>query len=204
MALAIVLPPIPGIAAATTPTEQLRGDINRVVQILDDPDLRRPARAAERRGMIRKAAGHIFDYTEMTKRPCGPLGHAGPPAEREEVVRLFGEVLERSYVAKLELYSGERINFTAEQIADDQAYVHTRIVTRSTAEIPVEYRMLRRADRWLVYDVTIEGVSLVANYRTQFTKILQTGSFDELIKRLRAKIDERSQEVTRIQPASER
>lgn len=195
---------VPGIAAGAAPTEQLRGQIDRVVQILDDPALKQPAKTAERRDLIRKAAGQIFDYTEITKRSIGHHWLSRTPAERDEIVQLFGELLERTYISKLEAYSGERVNYTGEQIADDQAYVRTRIVTRNNTEIPVEYRMLRRDDRWVVYDVTIEGVSLVANYRTQFNKILQTGSFNELVKRLRAKIDERADDAPRIQPASQR
>jgi phospholipid transport system substrate-binding protein len=204
IAVAIAVPVAPRIGAAAAPTEQLRGQIDRVVQILDDPALRQPAKTAERRDLIRKAAGQIFDYTEVTKRSIGHHWLSRTQAEREEIVQLFGELLERTYISKLEAYSGERVQFTGEQIADDQAYVRTRILTRNNTEIPVEYRMLRRDDRWVVYDVAIEGVSLVANYRTQFNKILQTGSFNELVKRLRAKIDERAEDAPRIQPASQR
>lgn len=202
IALAIALPLGSGVAGAATATEQLRGQIDRILQILDDAALRQPARAAERRELIRRAAGEIFDYAEITKRSIGPSWQVRTPAERKELVRLFSELLERTYIAKLELYSGERIKVTGERLDDDQAFVRTRIITRNNSEIPVEYRMLRHEDRWLVYDVTVEGVSLVANYRTQFSKILQTGSFDELVKRLRAKFEERPQEDARLQPAA--
>lgn len=175
-------------AAADTPSEQLRDRIDRVVTILDDGTLK--ARPAERRTALRGAAADIFDFTEITKRSLGRHWQARTPAEREELVRLFGDLLERTYVSRIELYSGEKIVFAGETVDTDQAVVRTRIVTKQGAEIPVDYRLLVRGERWRAYDVVIEGVSLVANYRSQFDKILQAG-YPELVKRLRAKLDER-------------
>ncbi|PYN79971.1 MAG: hypothetical protein DMD96_14915 [Candidatus Rokuibacteriota bacterium] len=95
-----------------------------------------------------------------------------------------------SYIGKIELYGGEKIGFVGESIEGDVSVVRTKLVTKQGTEIPVDYRMLRRGDRWLVYDVVIEGVSLIANYRTQFNKIITTSSFQELIKKMRTKQEE--------------
>jgi phospholipid transport system substrate-binding protein len=188
-ALVVTLSSVVG-AAPPTPTEQVRGAIQRVVRILEDPALHGDARAAERRAAMRKVANELFDFTEITKRSLGRHWQARTPAEREELVRLFGDLLERTYVSRIELYSGEKIVFAGETVDTDQAVVRTRIVTKQGAEIPVDYRLLVRGERWRAYDVVIEGVSLVANYRSQFDKILQAG-YPELVKRLRAKLDER-------------
>jgi phospholipid transport system substrate-binding protein len=106
-------------------------------------------------------------------------------------VALFADLLERSYISKIELYGGEKIQYTNERQDGDYSIVSTKIVTKNGTDVPVDYRMARRGpDRWMVYDVSIEGVSLVANYRTQFNKIIQTSSFNELINKLKHKQDE--------------
>src|SRR5262249_32460540 len=168
------------------------GGIQRVLRILDDPELRIEGRQAERRAAIRKVAHELFDFAEITKRSLGHHWQQRTNAEREELVSLFGDLLERTYVSRIELYSGEKIVYVGESVDMEQAVVRTRIVTKQGAEIPVDYRLIARGARWQVYDVTIEGVSLVANYRSQFNKILQTGNYPELIKRLRAKLEERT------------
>jgi len=178
--------------AAPTPTEQVRGAVQRVLRILDDPELRGGVRQAERRTAIRKVANDLFDFAEITKRSLGHHWQQRTTAEREELVSLFGDLLERTYVSRIEIYSGEKIAYVGESVDTDQAVVRTRIVTKQGTEIPVDYRMLAHGNRWQAYDVTIEGVSLVANYRSQFNKILQAGNYPELVKRLRAKLEERT------------
>ncbi len=131
-----------------------------------------------------------FDVAEMSKRTLGRHWSARTDAEREEVARLFGELLERSYLGKLETYSGEHVAYAGEAVDGDHAVVRTRVSTRNGTEVPIDYRMLRRGERWMVYDVVIEGVSLVANYRSQFDRIIRSASYAEFVKRLRARIDE--------------
>jgi phospholipid transport system substrate-binding protein len=181
---------VPAPAAAGTPTEQLRSQIDRVVKVLDDPELKKEGRALERRRAVRKIADEIFDFGETAKRSLARHWQARTPAEREEFVALFADLLERSYIGKIELFNGEKISYLGEQVEGDQAVVRTKVITRQGTEIPVDYRMLRRGDRWLVYDVVIEGVSLVANYRTQFNKIIQTSSYQELVKKMKTKQEE--------------
>jgi phospholipid transport system substrate-binding protein len=176
--------------AAGSPTEQLRARIEEVVKVLEEPQLKSEAKARERRAAVRGIAEEIFDFAETAKRSLGRHWQARTPAEREEFVRLFADLLERAYLSKIDLYNGENIVYLPESIEGDVATVRTKILTRQGVEIPVDYRMLRKGDRWLVYDVIIEGVSLVANYRTQFNKIIQTSSYQELVKKMRAKQEE--------------
>lgn len=179
-----------GRAWAGAPTEQLRSHVDRVLKTLEDPDLRQEARARDRRAQIRKIAEGIFDFSETAKRSLGRHWVTRTPAERQEFVQLFSDLLERSYLSKIETYGGEKIQYLADSIDGENAVVKTKIVTKGGQDIPVDYKMLRRNDRWLVYDVAIEGVSLVANYRTQFNKIIRTSSYQELVKRLKTKQEE--------------
>ena len=178
-------------AWAGAPTEQLRTQIDRVIKVLEDPEMAKEARMVERRTVIRRVANDIFDFSETTRRSLGPHWHARTPQEREEVTRLYADLLERSYIGKIEMYSGEKIQFLGDTIDGDQATVRTRLVIKQGTDIPVDYRMHRLpGDRWLTYDVSIEGVSLVANYRAQFNKIIQTSGYTSLVKKLTAKEQE--------------
>jgi phospholipid transport system substrate-binding protein len=172
------------------PSDLLRVQIDRVVKTLEEPDLKKEGKARERRAAIRKIAEDIFDFGETAKRSLGRHWPPRSPAERKEFVDLFANLLERSYLSKIELYSGERIAYLGDTIEGDQATVRTRLVTKHGTEVPVDYKMHRQGDRWLVYDVIIEGVSLIANYRTQFNKIIQTSSYQELVRKMKTKQSE--------------
>jgi phospholipid transport system substrate-binding protein len=177
-------------ALAGAPTDQLRSQVDRVIKTLEDPQLKQEAKALERRKTVRSIADEIFDFGETAKRSLGRHWQARTPSEREEFVQLFSDLLERSYISKIELFNGERVTYVGETIDGDIATVRTRLVTKQATEIPVEYRMLKRGERWLVYDVIIEGVSLIANYRTQFNKIIQTSSYQDLVKKMKGKQEE--------------
>ena len=180
---------------AGMPTDLLRVQIDRVVKTLDEPDLKKEGKSRERRTAVRKIAEDIFDFNETAKRSLGRHWQPRTPAERKEFVDLFANLLERSYLSKIELYNGERIAYLGDSIDGDQATVRTKIVTKQGTEIPIDYKMLRHGDRWLVFDVMIEGVSLIANYRSQFNKIIQTSSYQELVRKMKSKqaefLDER-------------
>lgn len=190
--LATVLACLPASTTlAGSPTDQVRGSIDRVLQILSDPELKKDARTGERRTAIRTVANEIFDFSEISQRSLARHWAARTPAERGEFVRLFGDLLEYSYITKIEAYSGEKIQYTGEVPDGDQAVVKTKIVTKQGTEIPVDYRMFVKDNRWRAYDVNIEGVSLVANYRTQFNTVIQRAGYADLVSKLRAKQDER-------------
>ena len=172
---------------AGPPTDQLKSSTERVVKILEDPALRVDGKAKERRAAVRRVANDIFDFAETAKRALARHWLNRTDQEREEFIKLFSDLLERSYISKIDLYGGENIGYVGESTDGDLATVRTKIITKEGTEVPVDYRMLRRADRWLVYDVSVEGVSLISNYRTQFNKIIQTSSYQELVKKMKTK-----------------
>jgi phospholipid transport system substrate-binding protein len=174
-------------AWAVTPTEQLKGSIDKIIPILEDPTLKGDAKLEERRAAIRQVANDVFDFTESAKRCLGPHWERRTAEERQEFARLLGDLLERAFASRLEQYGGERIQYIGESVDGNLATVKTTIITKSGAELPVDYQLLRRGDRWLVYDVRIEGVSLMSNYRVQFNKIIQTSSYEDLVRKLKAK-----------------
>ena len=181
-------------ASAGPPTDQLRTQIERVVKILEDPELKKDGRQKDRRTAVRQIANEIFDFSETARRSLARHWAGRTQTERDEFVQLFSDLLERSYISKIELYGGEKIAYAGDSIEGETAIVRTKLMTKQGTEIPIEYRMLRRGDKWLVYDVVIEGVSLIANYRTQFNKIITTSSFQELVKKMKTKQDEFLQE----------
>jgi phospholipid transport system substrate-binding protein len=172
---------------AATPQEQLKGAIDRVVTTLDDPAMKGEGKAAERRAAVRKIANEIFDFSEIARRSLGRYWQPLSEAQRAEFVGLFGDLLERSYISKIELYGGEKIIYSGERVDGDLAVVSTKIITKNGTEVPIDYRLFRRGDTWKVYDVNIEGISLVSNYRTQFNKIIQTSGYNSLVDRMKAK-----------------
>ena len=186
--LALLLVAAP--ARAGQPTDQLRAEIDRVLKVLEDTELKKDGKAKERRAAIRKIANDTFDFDETTKRSLARHWASRTPTEREEFVQLFADLLERSYISKIELYGGEKIVYVGEALDGEQATVRTKTTTKQGTEIPVDYRMLTRGDKWLVYDVIIEGVSLVGNYRAQFNKIITTSSYQELVKKMRTTQEE--------------
>ena len=174
-------------AFAATAQEQLKDAIDRVVRTLESPALKGADKAAERRSAVRKIANEIFDFNEIARRSLGRYWQPLSDAQRTEFVGLFGDLLERSYISKIELYGGEKIIYSGERVDGDLATVSTKIITKNGTEVPVDYRLFRRGDNWMIYDVNIEGISLVSNYRTQFNKIIQTNGFNVLVDRMKAK-----------------
>jgi len=177
-------------AHAGVPTDQVKGATDQVLKTLQDPALKSPDKTAERRKQLRTIVDQVFDWQETGKRALARHWQTLKPEQRQEFSALFADLVERSYVGKIEAYSGEKVAYVGDTIEGDQATVKTKLVTKSGAEIPIDYRMQKEGDRWRVYDVLIEGVSLVGNYRTQFNKIIQQSGYDELVKKMKTKQDE--------------
>lgn len=184
-------------AWAGPPTEQLKAYVDQVIKILEDPTLKTEGKITERRTALRRVANDAFDVTEISKRALARHWQGRTIQEREEFVRLFQDLLEHTYFPTIERYSGEKVRYLREEREGDFAAVSTKITTKQGQEVPVDYRMLRREDRWLVYDVVVEGISLISNYRTQFNKIVQTSSYEELVKKLKTKQEEFAKEETK-------
>lgn len=167
-------------------TEAMKSTIDEVLRILKEKELKQPAKANERRLLLEKVVGERFDYEEMSRRALGAPWAKLSDKDRQEFVNLFQTLLVNSYADKVEAYSGEGVEYINERIEKDYAEVRTKVLTGKT-EIPLDYRMMHKGSTWRVYDVVVDGVSLVNNYRGQFTKILRSGSYDDLIDQLRKK-----------------
>ena len=175
-----------GPAWAGPPTDQVRQYTDQVQKILDDPVLKQ----GDKRAAVRKVAVEVFDVNETARRALGLHWQSRTPAEREEFVQLFADLLERTYISKIDLYGGERLQYTSETVDRDFAVVRAKILTNRGTEVSVEARMLKRGAQWYIYDIIIENVSLIANYRTQFDRIIRTSSFPELVRKLKENRDQ--------------
>jgi phospholipid transport system substrate-binding protein len=186
--LAVLSAPEPALAG--DPTDQIRGAIDRGIAILKRPDLKAKEKREERREALRKELFPSFYFEEMAKRSLGIHWKDRTPREREEFTLLFRDLLENAYAVKIEGYKGEKILYRKESVDLPYAEVNTVIVTLQGDEITVDYRVLKDGARWRIYDIVIEGVSLVNNYRSQFAGILQKSSYPELVRRLKSTIQQ--------------
>jgi phospholipid transport system substrate-binding protein len=185
--LAIGLPLV-GVAIAaldgTPPTAVVRATLDAVFHILDDQQLKTPGQLTHRRQLMEQVIAERFDYEEMSKRTLATHWKPLTQPEREEFVQLFKAFLSDQYAARIEGYAGERVVYLSERTADGYAEVRTRLVS-DKLDFPMDYRLTNKAGSWYAYDVIVDGVSLVMNYRSQFTKIIADSSFQELLRRLR-------------------
>jgi len=173
-------------AWAGAPTDDFRDGVERVFKILRDPELKGDANASRRWATVAKLSEQIFDFGETAKRSLGQHWDARTPAERVEYVRLFTDLIQRSYVSRVDRYGAEKMVFRGDTIDGNQAVVRTALVLNDGGQMPLDYKMHHAGNRWQVYDVNIEGVSLVANYRAQFNKVIRSESYEALIARLKS------------------
>jgi len=183
-------------------TAQVKETIDKVLAILRDPALKGPDKEERRRKKLKDAIYPRFDFSEMAKRSLATHWRDRTQKEREEFVNLFADLLEQSYHKKLESYTDQEIIYAKEQIEDKFGLVATKIVSqKENLDIPIDYKLMRQDGQWRVYDVVIEGVSLVSNYRGQFNRIIQTSSYAELIRKMRVK---QEAEVLSVVPTPKR
>ncbi len=175
-------------AWAGPPTEAVKSTVDEVIRILQDPALK--AQPQRRRQMVKQTVDRRFDYEEMAQRAL-PNWQSLSAGQRREFVSLFAELLEASYADKLMKYSGEKVAYVGESGDGERAEVRTLLV-RKNDRIPMNYRLLNTSG-WAVYDVVIEGVSLVNNYRSQFSRVIRESSYADLVRRLRNKVEEQRQ-----------
>lgn len=176
-----------GTAQAMTPTEVIKERVDKALETLSKSSATTPEGAEQRRAEIRRVADSLFDFSEMSKRALGKHWAGRTAAERDEFVKLFSELMARAYLGKMDRYAGESITYVSERVDGDLATVGSQVITAKKSEVPIEYRLHRVSDRWAVYDIIIDNVSLLGTYRSQFDRIIQTSSFAELLKRMRQK-----------------
>jgi len=175
-------------AIAGEPTDQVKQTVDAVIQILNNKELKKPAKVEERRATIRETVEKRFDFEEMAKRSLALHWKDRTPQEKKEFTSLFSDLLEDTYIRKIERYEDEKVVYTDERIDGPYATVRTRIVTTKEIEIPVDYKIFKKGQKWEVYDIIVEGVSLVNNYRTQFNQIIRSGSYEDLVQKLKKKV----------------
>jgi phospholipid transport system substrate-binding protein len=174
---------------AGEPTDEIKQTTDKILSILTNPSLKGSSKTAEREKLIRQAIDERFDWEEMARRSLARYWDQRTDGEKKEFVRLYSDLLERTYMDKVEGYSGEKVIYEGESVDNGYAVVRVKIVTKKNTDIRVHYRLKRVENKWLVYDVSIEGVSLVNNYRTQFNSIILKSSYENLVKRLRERVE---------------
>src|SRR6185369_6081959 len=168
-------------AAWASPTEDVKKTVDEVVRIVSDKEMKK--NVTKRRQALKKTISSIFDYSEMAKRSLGKHWNDRKPEEKKQFAELFSTLLEDSYAGKIESYNNEKIVYIKEfQDDEDHAVVKSKVVTAARDEFTLDYHLLKQNGKWMVYDVVIEGVSLVSNYRSQFNKIITANGYDRLVK----------------------
>lgn len=183
---------VPSVSHAGAPTDRVKIAVDKVINILNNPALKAPAKEKERRAQIRQAVFSVWDFEEMAKRSLATYWRVRTPQEKKEFVELYSDLLERSYINRIEAYSGEKIVYESETVDGGYATVKSKFVTKRHEEIPVVYKLLNEKGNWWVYDMVIENVSLVNNYRIQFNKIIRSSSYAELVRKMKNKQESES------------
>jgi phospholipid transport system substrate-binding protein len=178
-------------APAAGPRELVEAAVSRVVLAIERADMRSESPTSQRLAMerrrleVRRVAAELFDLDEVARRALSRHWAARSPEEQAEFVRLFTDLLERTYIGRIEAYSGEKIVYLGETVDGPFATVRSKVITRRRAETPLDYRLHLRDGRWKVYDVLVDHVSFVATYRSAFSRILQKEPYAALVDRLR-------------------
>jgi phospholipid transport system substrate-binding protein len=174
------------IAGRVRPLDLVKSSVSQVLAAVES-QAAAGGKSARHRTEIRRVADGLFDFNEMARLTLYRHWSAQSPRDQDEFVRLFTALLERCYLSTIEDYAGAGITFLGESIDGSYAQVRSRITTDRRVEISIDYRLIDRGDRWEVYDVVLDSVSLVSNYRSQFNSIIRASSFGELLTRLRNK-----------------
>jgi len=179
---------VPAFALAGDPTDQIKQTTEKVLAIVDTPALKGPDKEEMRQKQMRQVIDERFDWAAMARSALGKHWRELNEAQRTEFTGFFSELIEKNYMSQVESYSGEKIQYKGDKVDGAYGTVEVVIVTLRGTDIPVSYRVLKKDAAWLVYDVNIEGVSLVNNYRSQIATILNSSSYDALIVKIKAKL----------------
>jgi len=176
------------LVRAGEPTDQIRQTTDKILAIVQDPAMKGSDKDKERQKQMRKSIDERFEWDAMARSALGKHWRDLSAAQRAEFTELFSELIEKNYLSQIESYTGEKILYKGDKVDGAYGVADVVIVTLRGTDIPVSYRVLKKGAEWLVYDVSIEGVSLVNNYRSQIGAILNRSAYDNLIAKIRAKI----------------
>jgi len=188
--IAITLSPVRAIAG---PTDQIKTTVDKALVVLKDPSLKAVAKTKERRDQLKQILFARFDFIEMAKRALGSDWRRRTATEQEEFVHVFTGLLESAYTDTIESYSNEKIIYVGERLDGTYADVNSKILTAKGAEFSINYKAHLIGDEWRVYDVIVENISMVNNFRSQFSRVIANSSYEELVRKLKAKADIRTQ-----------
>ena len=172
-------------SAETSPVQTVHESVDAILALLKDDTLDQD----DRRAKIRAHINTRFDFNAMSQRTLATNWKKATAQEREKFIGLFSQLIENTYIGKIEAYTNEKVEYPGEKVKGSKALVETLIIAAS-ADIPVDYKLYKKGDDWLVYDVIIEGVSLVSNYRSSYQEIVKKEGFDGLLAKMQEKIDE--------------
>lgn len=186
VSLAAVLGAAPS-ALASGPAAEVTMQLDRVVGILQDPALQGEAQRDRRRDAVRRVVEEAFDFDETARRALGRHWDERSPEERATFVRLFTALIDRAYLSRLDGIENERIVVVADEVNGSRAVVRLHVMTADAVPLAIDLHLIRSAERWRVWDARLEGASLVSSYRAQFQKVIQSASWEELVRRLETK-----------------
>lgn len=174
---------------AASPMESIRETTDRVIEVLTDERFEAEEHRPELLELVSEIVKERFDWEAIARGALSTHWRDLSRTQQEEFTDLFARLMERTYAGRLDDYSGEEVIYLAEETEGGRARVTGRFITRNKQEIPVEYRMRKKDGAWLVYDILIEGVSMVRNYRVQFNDIIIKSSYEELVRRINEKLE---------------
>jgi phospholipid transport system substrate-binding protein len=177
----------PGAATGGVATDQIKATVDRALVVLKDARFKPAAQTKERRAQLKQILFARFDFSEMARRALGANWRRRTAQEQEEFVRLFTELLERAYANTIESYTDEKIIYVGEKQDGNYAEVKSKILTSKGQEFTIDYRTHVVAGEWKVYDVVVENISMVNNFRSQFNRVINNASYEELVRRLKEK-----------------
>ncbi|NQU14125.1 MAG: ABC transporter substrate-binding protein [Desulfobacteraceae bacterium] len=178
----------PATSFAGEATKEIKETTDKIIAIISDPAFKGTNKRSEKDRLIRKVVDERFDWREMSRRTLARHWKKRSDKEKRLFVDLFGKLLERTYMDRVGGYSGEKVLYEGEKVDGKYGIVKVRIITKKETEIPVKYRVKKKKGEWFIYDISVQGVSLINNYRKQFNSIIIKSSFNDLIKKLEAKV----------------
>ena len=170
------------------PLTQLQASVDAIIEVLKDEQLAVPEMRDERSRKVEALVDGLFDFHEMGKRTLGAAWDKATPGEKKEFVDFFATIVKQRYIRKIDGYSGQEVSFKKQIVKKRSAKVYS-ILLNNGIEIPIDYKMLRKNAKWVGYDMVIENVSLVANYRRDFQSIIKKKKFSGLLEKMREKVE---------------
>ncbi len=177
-------------AQAGVATDRIKTATDKLIKIVSNNDLNPPEMADKRALMIREAVDKVFDWAAFSQRALGRHWKELNKKEKEEFIPLFGKLIEQTYMDKTRQYSGQQMNFINEELDEKYGSVDAEVIIKNDVNVPIQFRVLKKNETWFIYDVKIEGISLVNNYRVQFNNIINKSGYTELVSKLKNKVNE--------------